>query len=167
MKGAVGLSLAATFGAAAGARYGLASMGVHADGVPLGYAAIVLFLVPALFVALAYAQVNVAPGELLRVCADCVHGAGRLLAGLAPAALMLCVSVERDATAAVIVGVALSATGLHALYRFIVLLSAVETSERKGHALGKSALLAMFCVVTATAALRVWWLSLPMLGGHA
>lgn len=165
VRGAAGLLLAAGFGAAAGVRYGVSSALVHGLGVPLAYVAAVGVVVPALFVALSYAHVVVAPRDVLRICADAVFSAGRLLAGLAPAALMLCVSVERDVSAALIVGAALGFTGLHALRRFVVQLDALDSLDSSLHVVRRRALLALFCVVVGATALRVWWLALPMGGG--
>ncbi len=89
-----GLGLSACFGLAIGARYGVAAMAVHAAGVPLGFAVAAGLAAPALCIGVAHFDLPIDALAVARAVARGLGAAGRVLAGLAPAALLLTVTPE-------------------------------------------------------------------------
>lgn len=160
---AVALALAGLFGAALGARFGAASMLVHAVGVPLGLLAVVVLGVPACGVALAHAGARVPMAELGAALGRAVAATGVVLAGLAPATALVVVSVESVLTASVLGGLALALAGVLGGCRFASELGRVLA--RAGSPLAARSVPPAFFVFAAALAIRVWTGVLPMLGG--
>ena len=90
-----------------------------------------------------------------------VAAIGLVLAGIAPAAALLTVSCEQEASAAVIGGFGLAAAGFVGL-RHIVreLLTRVVRQRGRVHAAAGG-----FALLSMVIAARIWWVVLPMLGG--
>src|SRR6185312_8498155 len=119
---AVGLGLAAIYGAALGARAGGAALLGHAVGVPAALLAAFGLGTPALTIALAFFDAPVDPPAAAAAAARGVASAGIVLAGLAPAAALFVVSSERPGAAALAAGIGLAAgftLGLGRFYREI------------------------------------------------
>lgn len=159
---ALGLSLAGLFGLAIGFRYGLASMAIHAVGVPLGYVAAVGLALPALCIFAAHFDLPVDTRAVVHAVTRGVSVAGLVLAGIAPGALLLTATSESHGVAAVYacLGLAL-ASGI----------GVREVAHRLGGVTsGRFALLfcfGAFVVLAGLLAARAWWLVLPMLGRSA
>jgi hypothetical protein len=159
-SGCASLALAAVFGIAIGARYGALSMAVHAVGVPLGLSAVAVLGGPAFFVGCAHSAVRLAPRDLLRAVMGGLATSGVVLAGTAPAALLVSLSAETGLGVALVSAGGLALGGLLGLRR---LLSELDGALRQA---GFGARLAawafgLFAIVLAS---RVWWLTLPCLG---
>jgi hypothetical protein len=160
-----GLALSAVFGLAIGARYGLPAMAVHAAGVPLGLLAVAGLAAPALYVGIAHAGLPLEGATVLEAVARGAATCGLVLAGLAPAALLVTVSVESGLGAAALAACCLAAGGTLGLRELSATLFAplaeTEVANAKLRAGWLTALFALFATVLV---LRVWWLALPMLG---
>jgi hypothetical protein len=154
--------MAALYGAAMGARYGVGSALAHAAGVPLAFLAIASFAAPAFYIVLWHCGAEIDAGRLAAATAEGLHDAGRALAGLAPAVLLFGATLETAVAAAF-----LSAGGLAiALVLGLRTLSgAVQASLAEG-CRGRGALASWpFCALALLLAARVWWAALPALGG--
>jgi hypothetical protein len=153
-------ALAATFGIAIGARYGVLSMAIHAVGVPLGLAAVAVLGGPAFFVGCAHSAVKLAPRDLLRAIVGGLATSGLVLAGTAPAALLVSMSAETPIGAALVSAAGLALGGLLGLRRLMAELDGALRLAGFGARMAAWAF-GLFAVVLAT---RVWWLTLPCLG---
>jgi len=155
------LAFSAAFGLALGARFGALSMAVHAAAVPLGFVVLTLLAVPAFCIGMAHAGVELDVGALTRSVAQALMIAGRVLAGLAPAMLLLAVTCESAESVAVfgVLGLGLgSALGLRALF---LGLESLESWTRPTARL----LRVTFTLFSALLGARIWWALLPMFGG--
>jgi hypothetical protein len=156
-----GLSLAACFGAAIGARSGAASMFAHAAGVPLAPLATALVGGPAFYVALAHAGLHIGPRALAGAVTRGTAVSGLVLAGLAPAMGLLSVSCESDfmVRAYAVLGLATGgAMGLRAMFGD---LSRHQRPSGLAERLPRLVFAAFTCVFCA----RIWSGALPILGG--
>lgn len=153
-RAAKGLALAAPFGAAMAARHGPAAAALHAAGVPLGFAVAVGLGTPALCIGVAHFDLDVDARAAVVAVSGGVAVAGRVLAGLSPAALLLSVTAESHVTAA-----GFAALGL--------LLGSLMGVRALAAELGGVPRLFLWVFVPFVALLtaRVWWLVLPALGG--
>ena len=158
---AVGLALAATFGLSLGARFSPFTMAAHAAGVPLAFIAVALVGGPAFYVALAHAGVDINPRALTSSLARGVAVAGLILAGLAPAMLLLGVSCESEFTVAFYGVLGLAASGAMGLRAMFLELECLERTRSLSERLTRVAFAAFACVFCA----RIWWGVLPILGG--
>ena len=155
------LGFSATFGLALGARFGALSMAIHAAAVPLGFVAVTLLAVPAFCIGMAHAGVELDESVLIRSVAQALLSAGRVLAGLAPAMLLLAVTCESASSVALfgVLGLAVgSALGLRALF---LCLESLESWKRPTARLLRWA----FALFVALLGARIWWALLPVLGG--
>lgn len=163
----VGLALASLYGVALGARHGVAAMAVQAAGVPLGFIAVAALAAPAFYILLAHAGHPVQALGLAAAVSRATALAGVVLAGLAPAAMLLTVSVESLLAAAacgllgLLVGGGL---GLRSLYRQLEVQLAGTGVEQR---LASQLVTFGFACFAAVLAGRVWWLAVPSLGGGA
>jgi len=158
---AAGLSLAATYGLSLGARFSLSTMAAHAAGVPLAFIALALVGGPAFYVALAHAGVDINPQVLTASLARGVAVAGLILAGLAPAMLLLGVSCDSEFTVAFygVLGLAVGGgMGLRAMFQE---LERHQSVHRFSERLPRLAFAIFACVFCS----RIWWGVLPILGG--
>lgn len=155
------LAFSAIFGLALGARFGALSMVVHAAAVPLGFVAVTLLAVPAFCIAMAHAGVELDVSALTHAVGQALMSAGRALAGLAPAMLLLAVTCESPESVALfgVLGLAVgSALGMRALF---IGLESLESWNRPTARLLRWA----FALFTALLGARIWWALLPMFGG--
>jgi hypothetical protein len=156
-----GLALSASFGLAIGARYGVAAMAVHAVGVPTGFAVAAGLAAPGLCIGVAHFDLPIDALAVARAVARGLAAAGRTLAGLAPAALLLTATPEASVTAAVfaVLGLALgSGLGVRAMAQ------SLRVDEGGGRFI---VVLAAFVLLASLMTFRVWWWLLPMLGRGA
>jgi hypothetical protein len=162
---ATGLSLAALYGAALGARGGLTSIAAHAAGVPLAILATSALGVPALYIVLALFD---APIDLARAGSAAARGAasaGLVLAGLAPAAALYVVSSDSEGVARLTGALGLAIGGWLGLSAFRGELgAAVAEAPLAKRALARLAL-AGFGVFAVALAVRIWSSVLPLFGG--
>ena len=158
---AIGLS--AAFGVALGLRHGGLSILRSALGVPAGIAAVAAVAVPSFAIVLALANAPHDAMDLARATARGAMRAGLFLAGVAPAAALLVVTVE-DALTVVVLGFgALAFAGWIAASSFA---RDLAPALRKTPAATRAALslaLPAFLLFAAVLAVRVWWLALPVL----
>ena len=159
-----GLGLAALYGLALGARTGGVSLVQHALAASAGLAAVGVLGIPALFVLLALVDAPVSPGAMLSAGARSLASAGFVLAGLAPSAALLAVTIESPDAVAFVTRAGLTLAGGIGL---VQLTSSVRTmlkdlpAERR---LKCNALLFGFSLFAIMLAGRVWY-TLPILKG--
>jgi hypothetical protein len=160
-----GLGLAAVYGLALGARTGGVDLIRHALGAPLGVMVVALVTAPSLFVRLALIDAPLRPAQMLAAVAQGAYTTGLTLAGLAPAAAMLVVSIESAPAAAWMSGLGLWLAGGIGLFNLCAALKPglVGTDLR----LQSRALfaLAVFSALSCALTARVWGAWLPVLGG--
>ncbi|HEY3254645.1 MAG TPA: hypothetical protein VGJ91_11880 [Polyangiaceae bacterium] len=161
-----GLGLAALYGVALGARSGGTALVQHALGASAGLAAVGVLGIPALFVLLALVNAPVSPGAMLSAGARSLASAGFVLAGLAPSAALLAVTIESPEAAAFVTRAGLTLAGGIGLFQLTsavcVMLKDLPAQPRlKCHAL-----LCGFCLFAIMLAARVWY-TLPILQGAA
>jgi hypothetical protein len=157
----VSLALAALFGAALGAREGGPAFGAGALGVPLGLVAVAAFAAPAFYIALAHAGVAWNARALAASLAGASTLTALVLAGLAPAVLLVSVTADTrlGGTAAAVAALAVAGgLGLRRLFRD--LRRAPHGDAPRSERLA----LVAFAAFASLLAARVWWLTLPMLG---
>jgi hypothetical protein len=160
-----GLGLATAYGLALGARAGGLEMLRHAVGAPLGLLVVAGVTAPALFVRLALLDAPLRPSRMLAAVAQGCFSAGLVLAGLAPAAAMLVVSIESNAAAAWMSNLGLCLGGGIGLFS---LCAALRTSLAAGswHLRGRAFIsVAVFVILSCLLSARVWGAWLPLLGG--
>jgi hypothetical protein len=97
-----GLLAAAAFGLALGAHGGGPALVQHAVGAALALLAVTVITVPSLLVLLALLDAPLTFERLAGLTARAVASSGLLLAGLAPAAALLVVTIQSAATAALV-----------------------------------------------------------------
>jgi len=161
----VGLGLASLYGLALGTRYGALAMAWHALGVPLGLAASALLAAPAFYILLAHVDFPIDGLAFASSVSRAAATGGLALAGLAPAAALLTASTEGPVAAALYGALGLVVAGSLALRGLHRELSAAwQRSQRPG---GLAQLLATlgFSLFASLLTARIWWLTLPMLGG--
>lgn len=160
-----GLSLAAVYGLALGARSGGIGLARHALGAPATLLAVGAIAVPSLFVVLSLFDAPITLARAVSVTARAAASSGLLLAGLAPATALLVVTID-SATAAAFVaraGLVLAAAfgGLPLLAAFHAQLQPASTGTR-----WKSRLALLgFAVFSLALATRMASALLPILGG--
>lgn len=161
----VGIGLAALYGVSLGARQGGRAFFTHAAGVPAALLAITALGIPALYIVLALFDAPIEPPRMIAAAARAAARSGLLLAGLAPAAALFVVSSDRAETAAAAAAVGLFVAGALGLHRLLAELraslqhAAVTTRATAGLAfLG-------FGVFAIALAARIWWATLPLIGG--
>ena len=161
-----GLGLAALYGLALGARTGGMALVQHALGASAGLAAVGVLGIPALFVLLALVDAPVSPSAMLSAGARSLASAGFVLAGLAPSAALLAVTIESADAAAFVTRAGLTLAGGIGLYQ---LLSSVRAMLGELPPLARykcNALLCGFSLFAIMLAARVWH-ALPILKGAA
>jgi len=161
-----GLGLAALYGLALGARSGGVALLQHALVASAGLAAVGALGVPALFVLLALVNAPVSPSALLATAARSLGSAGFVLAGLAPSAALLAVTIESPEAAAFVTRAGLTLAGGIGLFQLLSSVRAMFAALPPEQRLKCNALLFGFCVFAITLAGRVWYL-LPILQGAA
>jgi hypothetical protein len=160
---AAGLALASLFGAALGLRFGPVSMAAHAVGVPLAILVVAVLGTPAFFVGVLHGGYEVDARTLASSIARGAATAGLVLAGLSPAIALYSMSAEEAQSVGALAALGLAVAGFlgqRATFR----------SLPEEAALGGARFLLFRILFSAFAALlaaRVWWLVLPILGGHS
>lgn len=96
----IGCALAASYGVALGSSQGPLTMAAAAVGVPSAFVVVALLGGPAAFILLTHAGANVTAAALAAVFGRAVASCGLVLAGLAPTAALLVLSVETSWAAA-------------------------------------------------------------------
>lgn len=161
-----GLCLAAVYGLALGARGGGLELLRHAIGAPLGLLVVAVITAPALFVRLALLDAPLRPSRMVAAVAEGCFSAGLVLAGLAPAAVLLVVSIESNAAAAWMSNLGLCLGGGIGLFSSCAALRtslAAGSWQLRGRAFVS---VAVFVVLSCLLAARVWGAWLPLLGGQ-
>lgn len=156
-----GLALAAVYGLSLGARLGVRGMAEHGVGVPVALFAVGVVGGPAFYVALAHAGVDVNPPILIGSLARGIATSGLVLAGLAPALLLLGVTCEGQGTAAFYGAVGLAvggALGLRAMFQGL-------EAHQQAHRLAQRLPRILFALFACVFCWRIWGTALPILGG--
>lgn len=163
---AAALGFAALYGLALGTRAGGPALLQHALGAASGLAVVALLAVPPLFVLLALVDAPLAPRALLATSARALATTGFVLAGLAPSAALLGVTIESASAAAFIGGAGFALAGAIGLARFVSSARALLADVPSGLGTKCGVLLFAFCVFSVALAERVWQ-ALPALRGGA
>lgn len=161
-----GLGLAALYGLALGARTGGFSLIQHALAASAGLAAVAVLGIPALFVLLALVNAPVSPSAMLSAGARSLASAGFVLAGLAPSAALLAVTIESPDAAAFVTRAGLTLAGGIGLFQLTGSVRAMLHELPPEARLRCNALLVCFSLFAIMLAARVWY-SLPILKGVA
>lgn len=162
-----GLLLAAVYGLALGARGGGADLLRHACGAPLGLVVVAAVAAPSLFVRLALIDAPLRPAQMVAAISRGTFATGLVLAGLAPAATMLVVSIESARAAAWMSGLGLWLAGGIGLAN---VLSALQGAlgAATGNVRSRAWLaFTIFALLSAALAARAWYAWLPLLAGAA
>ncbi len=161
---ASGLGFAGLYGLSLGARAGGVSLLQHAWAASAGLAAVGALGMPSLFVLLALVNAPVSPAAMLAAGARALRAAGLVLAGLAPSAALLAVTIESPSAAAFVARAGLALSGAIGLYQLIHAVRPVLLGLPLGLRMKSHALLLAFCVFAVLLAARVWY-ALPILQG--
>jgi hypothetical protein len=163
MRLLVASGFASAFGVALGLRHGGLSILQGALGAPAGILAVTAVAVPAFAIVLALANAPLQAMQLAQATTRAAMRAGIFLAGVAPAAALLVVTVEESLTVDIFGFGGLVFAGWIAARSF----STDLRPARKAAPAVTRALLAFalpgFLLFAAVLAARVWWLALPML----
>lgn len=157
-----GLGFAALYGLSLGARAGGVSLLRHALSASAGLAVVGALGMPSLFVLLALVNAPVSPGAMLAAGARALRAAGSVLAGLAPSAALLAVTIESPSAAALVARAGLALAGAIGLYQLIHAVRPLLRGLPFGMRMKSNALLLAFCVFAVLLAARVWS-ALPIL----
>jgi len=161
-----GLGLAALYGLALGARSGGLSLVQHALGASAGLLAVGVLGMPSLFVLLALVNAPVSPSAMLSAGARSLASTGFVLAGLAPSAALLAVTIESPDAAAFVTRAGLTLAGGIGLFQLTSAVSAMLAQLPPQSRLKCNALLFGFSLFAIMLAARVWY-ALPILKGAA
>jgi len=161
-----GLGLAALYGLALGARSGGVALVQHALGASAGLAAVGVLGIPALFVLLALVNAPVSPSAMFSAGSRALASAGFVLAGLAPSAALLAVTIESPEAAAFVTRGGLTLAGGIGLFQLTSAVRAMLKDLPPESRMKCTALLFGFSLFAIVLAARVWY-SLPILQGAA
>jgi len=161
-----GLGLASLYGLALGARSGGIALVQHALAASAGLAAVAVLGIPALFVLLALVNAPVSPSAMLSAGARSLASAGFVLAGLAPSAALLAVTIESPDAAAFVTRAGLCLAGGVGLFQLTSSVRAMLHDLTPEARLKCNALLFCFSLFAIMLAARVWY-ALPILKGAA
>ena len=162
---ASGLALASVYGLALGARAGGIQLARHAFGAPLGLIVVAAVAAPALFVRLALLDAPLRPPLMVAAVAESTFAAGLVLAGLAPAAAMLVVSIESAEAAAWMSGLGLWLAGAIGLFNLFSALGAGLAGATLRLRSRAFVAIAIFAVLACALSARAWGAWLPVLRG--
>jgi hypothetical protein len=166
MRLGTGLGLSALYGLALGARAGGAALLAHAGFATAGLALVGGLGLPPLFVLLALVNAPVSPQALFSAGARAVASTGFVLAGLAPSAALLAVTIESPDAAAFVTRAGLTLAGFIGLYQLVSSVRGLLRDAPFGTRAKCGAFLCAFCVFAFILAARVWSV-LPILKGAA
>jgi hypothetical protein len=156
---AIGVALASIYGLALGARDGLGAMVSHAAGVALTFAAVTLLGAPTLYVGWAHIGVDLEPIALAAAVARGSATAGLMLAGLAPAMLLMGITCERYESVAFYAAWGLVVSfgfGMRAIFRHLRDVESILGVRAR-------VLSAGFVIFACILAARVGWMTLPLI----
>jgi hypothetical protein len=160
-----GLLLAAVYGLALGARGGGTELLRHACGAPLGLAVVAAVAAPSLFVRLALIDAPLRPAQLIAAVSRGTFATGLVLAGLAPAATLLVVSIESARAAAWMSGLGLwLAGGIGLLNVLSALHGALAVADDNVRSRAWLSVM-IFALLSVALAARAWYAWLPLLAG--
>ena len=162
---AAGLSISAFYGLALGARAGGTGLLANALGVPLGLVALGAVMMPSLTVLFAILDAPITPSRVLGALGRALASVGLVLAGLAPGAALLCVTVESNGLASGIAGLGFVLAGSLGLLQLAASLGGALGSASPGVARKGYLLLAGYGLFTILLAARLWTAFVPLLGG--
>ena len=160
-----GLLLAAVYGLALGARGGGTELLRHAWGAPLGLAVVAAVAAPSLFVRLALIDAPLQPAQMVAAISRGTFAAGLVLAGLAPAATLLVVSIESARAAAWMSGLGLWLSGGIGLVNVLAALHGALAVAEDGVRSRAWLSVTIFAVLCVALAARAWYAWLPLLAG--
>jgi hypothetical protein len=164
-RAGVALGLSALYGLALGAPAGGTELVRHALGVPIALLVLGAVLAPSLTVLLALLDAPVTPLTMLRAVSRAVASAALVLAGLAPAAAVLVVTIESSAIAtaaacgAGLIAGALGIVGLFSGVKSLIARASVKVVWKA------EALLLGYSLFVMLLGARLFSLLLPMIGG--
>ena len=161
-----GLGLAALYGLALGARTGGAALLQHAGFATAGLAMVGVLGLPPLFVLFALVDAPVSPRAMLSAGARALASTGFVLAGLAPSAALLAVTIESPEAAAFVARAGLTLAGSIGLYQLVISVRSLLRDAPFGVRAKCTAFLTAFCLFAFILAARVWSI-LPILKGGA
>lgn len=165
LRFATGAGFAALYGVALGVRQGGPAILRHALGVPAALLAVAGLGVPALYILLALFDAPLEPSRVAAAASRAAASAGLLLAGLAPAAALFVVSSEGAGAAALAGAAGLILGGLAGVTRLLRELGRGFGGASEGARAASGIAFAGFALFATALAARVWWSTLPMLGG--
>ncbi len=122
----VGLGLSIFFGLALGMHRGGLSLITHALAIPGGLLLTTCVSIPSLYIVLSMLGAPLRLGLLLASVSTALHTAGRVLAGFAPIAALLVVTIREPIALALVAKLGLEIAGCLSLYR---LMSAVREAN--------------------------------------
>ncbi len=114
-----GLGLSLLFGLALGMHNGGISLLTHALAIPGGLVLTTCVSIPSLYIVLSMLGAPLRPGLLLAAVSTALHTAGRVLAGLAPIAALLVVTIREPIALALVAKLGLDLAGCLSLYRLM------------------------------------------------
>jgi hypothetical protein len=160
-----GLGLSAFYGLALGARTGGTELLKNALGVPLGLVMLGAVMMPSLTVLFAIIDAPVTPSRVLASLGRALSAVGLVLAGLAPGAALLAVTVESPELAVRVARYGFFLAGSLGLVGLCVSLGrslrdAAPSVQRKGQLF-----LLGYGVFVVVLAARLWSAFVPMIGG--
>lgn len=161
----VAIALSALYGLALGARQGGVPLIHHALGVPLALLVLGAVLTPSLTVLLALLDAPVTLPSMFRAVARALSSAGLVLAGLAPSAAVLVVTIESNdiaAAAARGAGFIAGALGVAGLFGGVKELVAAAPA---GVLWKAEALLLGYSLFVVLLGARLFSAALPLIGG--
>ncbi len=159
----LGVALSSLFGLALGLRRGGITIALAALGAPAGIAAVAFVAVPAFAIVLSLANAPVDVMDLSRATSRASLRAGLFLAGLAPGAALIVVTVEEAVTVSIAGLGALLLAGAIAAQSFASDLRPKLAATSRGSRAVLLLAMPAFLLFAAVLAARVWWLALPML----
>ena len=118
----LGLGLSSLFGLALGMHHGGLALLTHALAIPAGLALTTAVTVPSLYIALSMLGIPLRLSLLLTAVATALHHVGRLLAGLAPVAALLVVTIREPFALMLVARCGLQFAGILTLYRIVAAL---------------------------------------------
>jgi hypothetical protein len=154
------------YGLALGARSGGMALVAHALGASAGLLAVGVLGMPALFVLLALVNAPVSPAAMFSAGARSLASAGFVLAGLAPSAALLAVTIESPDAAAFVTRAGLALAGGIGLFQLTHSVRAMLRDLPPAPRFTCNALLFGFSLFAIMLAARVWY-TLPILQGAA
>ena len=162
---AAGLALSAFYGLALGARTGGAELLRHALGVPLGLVVLGAVMAPSLTVLFAILDAPVRASRVLALLGRALSSVGLVLAGVAPGAALLVVSVESAELATLVARFGFVLAGTLALIQLSVSLSSELAAADRSVSFKSHVLLLGYALFSVMLAVRLWSLFVPLVGG--